>query len=83
MIKDHLLQLVGQDGVLVLPNAPGPSPDRGMPALALDDWRRRLLSLTCIAGLAGLPQVGAAAAGWTGLAVLEAAAARRPCCIGV
>jgi amidase len=52
-----MLQLLGSDGVLALPSAPGPAPPCGLPAAQQDDWRRRLISLTCMAGLAGLPQV--------------------------
>lgn len=52
-----MLQLLGADGVLALPTAPGPAIPIDMPGAQVDDWRTRLLSLTCIAGLAGLPQV--------------------------
>jgi amidase len=51
--------LLGSDGVLVLPTAPGPAVPRGMPGAQLEDWRTRLLSLTCVAGLSGLPQARA------------------------
>jgi len=43
--------------VVILPTAPGPAPRRGLTPDALDDLRRRAISLLCIAGLAGLPQV--------------------------
>jgi len=56
-VAAHLDALLGSDGVLVLPSAPGPAVRVGAPAAELDAWRRRLLSLTCAAGLAGLPQV--------------------------
>lgn len=58
-IRDHLLALLGADGVLALPSTPGPAPLLGTPAAVLDEWRTRLISLTSIAGLAGLPQVRA------------------------
>lgn len=45
--------LLGADGALFLPAAPGPAP---APADA-DAARNGLLELTCIAGLGGLPQV--------------------------
>lgn len=56
-ISAHLQQLLGQDGVLMLPTAPGPAPLLNTPPAELDLFRTRLLSLTCIAGLGGLPQV--------------------------
>lgn len=52
-----MLDLLGPDGVLALPSAPGPAIPCATPGSELEDWRARLLSLTCIAGLAGLPQV--------------------------
>jgi amidase len=48
---------LGGDGVLALPTAPGPAVPLNTPGAELEDWRTRLLSLTCIAGLTGLPQV--------------------------
>lgn len=57
LITRHLHSLLGGGGVLVVPSAPGPAPPCNTPAAELDDWRRRLLAMTCVAGLAGLPQV--------------------------
>lgn len=54
----RLAELLGSDGVLALPTAPGPAPPRGTPAEQLDAFRTSLISLTCIAGLSGFPQVG-------------------------
>ena len=56
-ISAHLQELLGKDGVLMLPTAPGPAPTINTPPAELDLFRSRLLSLTCIAGLGGLPQV--------------------------
>ncbi|KAL3161478.1 hypothetical protein ABBQ32_010359 [Trebouxia sp. C0010 RCD-2024] len=56
-ISVHLENLLGSDGVLMLPTAPGPAPFLRTPPAELDLFRSRLLSLTCIAGLGGLPQV--------------------------
>ena len=56
-ISAHLEDLLGSDGVLMLPTAPGPAPLLKTPPAELDLFRSRLLSLTCIAGLGGLPQV--------------------------
>jgi len=57
LIQHTLAELLGTDGVLAMPTAPGPAPLCQTPAEQLNDWRTRLLSLTCVAGLAGLPQV--------------------------
>ena len=48
--------------MLTLPSAPGPAPVLNTPPAELDLFRSRLLSLTCIAGLGGLPQVKDSAA---------------------
>jgi amidase len=56
-VRRRLDALLGTDGLLVLPSAPGPAVKVATPPEQLDAWRRRLLSLTCVAGLAGLPQV--------------------------
>lgn len=42
---------------MILPTAPFIAPRRGTPADLLDGMRNRILKLTCIAGLAGLPQI--------------------------
>lgn len=56
-VAKRLDALLGTDGVLLLPSAPGPAIRLGAPADALNAWRARVLALTCAAGLAGLPQV--------------------------
>jgi amidase len=53
-IAAHLDALLGTDGVLALPSAPGAAPALGAQS---DAGRRRLIALTAVAGLAGLPQV--------------------------
>ena len=45
------------DTLLVLPSAPDIAPLTSSDAASLRDHRSRVLSLTCIAGLTGLPQV--------------------------
>ncbi|WP_194152372.1 amidase [Muricoccus nepalensis] len=42
---------------LLLPTAPGIAPRLATPAAELDAFRMRAMTLTCIAGLGGLPQV--------------------------
>src|SRR5262249_15250915 len=56
-VVERLDDLLGRDCVVILPTAPGPAPLCGLAPEALDDLRRRAISLLCIAGLAGLPQV--------------------------
>lgn len=56
-ISHHLRHLLGDDGILTLPTAPGPAPRLNSSDADLDGWRRQLMPLTCAAGLAGLPQV--------------------------
>ena len=53
-IRSHLDQLLGRDGVLAVPSAAAQAPLLGEQD---DESRRRLVTLTCIAGLGGLPQV--------------------------
>ena len=56
-IASLLLALLREDTVIALPSAPGPAPKRDTPMEELDAVRGRNLQLTCVAGLAGLPQV--------------------------
>jgi amidase len=56
-IKQRLTELLGDDGILVLPTAPGVAPQRDRPASEVEPFRARVLQLTAIAGLGGLPQV--------------------------
>ncbi|RXZ82670.1 amidase [Paenibacillaceae bacterium] len=56
-IRESMSGLLGNDGVLVLPTAPGYAPLRNTTGKELENWRSRTLQLCCIAGLAGLPQV--------------------------
>ena len=56
-ISQHMDDLLGDDGVLMVPSAPGPAPMLNLPQNELNTYRKRLISLTSIAGLAKLPQV--------------------------
>jgi Asp-tRNA(Asn)/Glu-tRNA(Gln) amidotransferase A subunit family amidase len=56
-IKQHMQQLLGADGLLALPTAPGPAIACDATQQQQNEFRKGLLSLTCIAGLSGLPQV--------------------------
>lgn len=56
-IAGHLHALLGEDGVLVIPTAPGEAPPLSQPVEEAERQRAKTMQLTCIAGLAGLPQV--------------------------
>ena len=49
-------KLLGDDAVLMVPSAPGPAPVLNLPQNELNTYRKQLISLTSIAGLAKLPQ---------------------------
>lgn len=56
-IRTHVRALVGSYGVAVLPSAASLAPRRDADPAAVDAVRLRTMAITCIAGLAGLPQV--------------------------
>lgn len=56
-VRTHVRTLLGDDGVAVLPSAASLAPRRDADPLAVDAVRLRTMAITCIAGLAGLPQV--------------------------
>jgi amidase len=53
----RLREIVGDDGVICLPTAPGAAPLRDATGEAVEAFRQRAQRLTCIAGLSGLPQI--------------------------
>ena len=55
--RGRVEELVGSDGVLMLPTTPAIAPKRDLSGDALQAYRERALSILCIAGLSGLPQV--------------------------
>ncbi|MDQ0315728.1 amidase [Amorphus orientalis] len=57
MIRTALLAQIGPDTVLCLPTAPDAAPSVDTPDTDLGAHRERIIALTCLAGLAGLPQV--------------------------
>ena len=61
-ITRRVRDLVGTDGVLCLPTAPGPAPLLTATGAAVESFRQRAQRLTCIAGLSGLPQINIPAA---------------------
>uniref|UniRef100_UPI00403F0BC9 amidase family protein n=1 Tax=Paenibacillus sp. FSL R5-0470 TaxID=2921641 RepID=UPI00403F0BC9 len=56
-ISTQLRQLLGEDNCLVIPTVPGPAPLRGGGLRQLEENRSGAMMLSCMAGLAGLPQV--------------------------
>ena len=56
-VRRLVRELLGADGVLVLPSAGGLPPLRDADPRIVDDLRVRTMRITCIAGLSGLPQV--------------------------
>lgn len=56
-LKEELSQLFEHYDFLLLPTTPGVSPLLATPADELSDYRTQLLTMTAIAGLAGLPQL--------------------------
>ncbi|MFC5355508.1 amidase [Azospirillum himalayense] len=61
-IRRRMDELLGPDGLIVLPSAPGIAPLRGSSGAAVDAERGRALAILCPAGLAGLPQLSIPAA---------------------
>jgi len=55
--RAQLAQLLGQDGVLLLPTMPDIAPLVSEPESALEDYRNRAIRLLCVAGLSGFPQL--------------------------
>ncbi|RWK90043.1 MAG: amidase [Mesorhizobium sp.] len=53
----ELAELLGEDGVLVLPTAPGAAPLKAASFDDLQTYRERALRLLCLSGLAGFPQI--------------------------
>lgn len=56
-ISKNLSKVLEDDGLLVLPTAPGEAPLRGLSEAELEEYRSRTMQLTCIAGLSGCPQI--------------------------
>jgi len=56
-IRKRMLELVGEDGLLILPTAAGTAPLRNTQGEEMEKMRNRTLKLSCAAGLSGFPQV--------------------------
>jgi amidase len=55
--RQHMQQILGADGVLLMPTMPDVAPWIRQTDAELEDYRNRATSLLCVAGMAGLPQV--------------------------
>jgi amidase len=55
--REHIRDVARPGTVLALPTAPAIAPPVDTPAADLDDFRTRVMRLTCTAGMAGLPQM--------------------------
>ena len=55
--RDHIRAVAKPGTVLALPTSPCVAPLLSTPAEELESFRTRVMRLTCIAGLGGLPQV--------------------------
>ena len=55
--RAHLAELLGSDGVLVMPTMPDIAPLRSEGEAGLEVYRNRATTMLCSAGLSGFPQV--------------------------
>lgn len=55
--REHLRALISPGTIMALPTAPSIAPRVELDASALESFRVRVMRLTCLAGLAGLPQM--------------------------
>lgn len=56
-IQQCMDALLEDDALLIIPTAPGPAPLLNLHGKAAEQYRAKTMQLTCIAGLAGLPQI--------------------------
>ena len=56
-VRARVRAMLGDDGIAVIPSAASLAPRRDADAATIDSLRSRTMAITCIAGLAGLPQV--------------------------
>lgn len=55
--RAELAEILGDDGVLVLPTVPGAAPLKSLTFDATQAYRERALHLLCLSGLSGFPQI--------------------------
>lgn len=68
-VRESLEELLGDDGMLVIPTAPCSAPRIGLTGAQVERTRTRAMQLSCIAGLGGLPQATIPLKGGDGLPV--------------
>ena len=68
-IRSRLLELLRDDTVICLPTTPGIAPLKNAAPAATDKTRNRTLTLSCIAGLVGAPQIALPVAQFEGCPV--------------
>ncbi|MBO6718613.1 MAG: amidase [Rhizobiaceae bacterium] len=56
-IRDELANLLGDDGVIVMPTVPGAAPLSATPFDEIQNYRELALRLLCLSGLSGFPQI--------------------------
>jgi amidase len=56
-ITKVIVDVIGDDGIILAPSSPGAAPLRAEPEPSLNAFRMAALEILCPAGLAGLPQV--------------------------
>ncbi|NGZ74444.1 amidase family protein [Saccharibacillus alkalitolerans] len=56
-VRSKLTALLGNDGLLAIPTAPGPAPLLGLRGAEAETYRAKVMQLSCMAGLSGLPQI--------------------------
>jgi len=75
-LKQRVLDIIGDNGILCLPSAPGAAIRRDGPEPAFDEFRARILDFTAYAGMCGAPQatipVGVSHGGPIGLSFISA-----------
>lgn len=55
--RAELADLLGDDGILILPTVPGAAPLKTASFEAIQDYRELALRLLCLSGLSGFPQI--------------------------
>lgn len=55
--REHIRQITAPGTILALPTAPSIAPKIETPAADLEDFRTRVMRLTCTSGISGLPQM--------------------------
>ena len=55
--RAELADLIGDDGVLILPTVPGPAPLKSASFDSMQAYRERAMRLLCLSSLSGFPQI--------------------------